>query len=98
VPSATSIYSTHTTHAATTATAATATALPHTHNQQVVGIAGDMTAPNGLDISPSDRQLLQAEVDTVIHCAADIRLEMGIQELLRANFEGTRQLLELAGD
>lgn len=56
-----------------------------------------MTAPNGLGISPSDRQLLQAEVDTVIHCAADIRLEVGIQELLCANFEGTRQLLELAG-
>jgi fatty acyl-CoA reductase len=63
--------------------------------EKVHPIAGDMTA-TGLGISMSDRQQLQAEVDTVIHCAADIRLENGIKELLLANYEGTRQLLDLS--
>lgn len=63
--------------------------------QKVRAVAGDMTAA-GLGISLADRQLLQREVQTVIHCAADIRLEVGIQELLRANYEGTRQLLDMA--
>jgi fatty acyl-CoA reductase len=58
-------------------------------------IAGDMTAI-GLGIRMSDRQQLQAEVDTVIHCAADIRLENGIKDLLLANYEGTKQLLDMS--
>ena len=62
---------------------------------KVQAVAGDMTAV-GLGISMADRQLLQRDVQTVIHCAADIRLEVGIQELLRANYEGTRQLLDIA--
>lgn len=62
---------------------------------KVKAIAGNMLLP-GLGISLEDRQLLQRSVQTVIHCAADIRLEVGIQELLRANYEGTRQLLNLA--
>jgi fatty acyl-CoA reductase len=62
---------------------------------KVSAISGDMTAV-GLGINSSDKQLLQREVQTVVHCAADIRLEMGIQQLLQANYEGTRQLLDLA--
>lgn len=99
---------------------------------KVVPISGDMTLP-GLGISPDDVRRLQREVDTVIHCAADIRcaractcsqvsacmaacphacaahartcacrpprprrLEVGIQELLTANYRGTQQLLQLA--
>jgi fatty acyl-CoA reductase len=54
--------------------------------RKVVPVAGDMTAP-GLGISITDRHMLQLEVQTVIHCAADIRLENGIQELLLANYE-----------
>jgi fatty acyl-CoA reductase len=63
--------------------------------RKIRAIAGDMTAV-GLGISLTDRQLLQRDVQTVVHCAADIRLEVGIQELLRANYEGTRQLLDMA--
>lgn len=62
---------------------------------KVKAIAGNMLLP-GLGISLEDRQTLQRDVQTVIHCAADIRLEVGIQDLLRANYEGTRQLLNLA--
>lgn len=56
---------------------------------KVVPVAGDMTAA-GLGISATDRLMLQLEVQAVIHCAADIRLESNIQELLRANYEVCR--------
>eukprot|EP00775_Hariotina_reticulata_P006278 gene6278-6517_t len=62
---------------------------------KVVAITGDMMLPE-LGININDRRTLQREVNTVIHCAADIRLEAGIQQLLTANYEGTRQLLKLA--
>jgi len=62
---------------------------------KVRAIAGDMRAA-GLGISSEDMQLLRQEVQTVIHCAADIRLEVGIQDLLTTNYEGTRQLLDIA--
>lgn len=62
---------------------------------KVVAIPGNMLATD-LGISLEDRRRLQREVDTVIHCAADIRLEAGIKELLQANYEGTRQLLKLS--
>ena len=58
-------------------------------------VAGDVLQP-GLGLSEKDYEMLQREVDTIIHCAADIRLESPIQETLRANFEGTRKVLELA--
>ena len=62
---------------------------------KVKAVAGDMKAPN-LGICSEDLALLRATVHTVIHCAADIRLEVGIQELLLTNYEGTRHLLELS--
>lgn len=62
--------------------------------RKVVPIAGDMRATD-LGISLADRQRLSRETNHVIHCAADIRLEAGIHELLQANYEGTRQLLKL---
>jgi fatty acyl-CoA reductase len=62
--------------------------------RKVAPIAGDMRATD-LGISLADRQRLSRETNHVIHCAADIRLEAGIHELLQANYEGTRQLLKL---
>ena len=61
----------------------------------VTPIAGDILQP-GLGLSLEDKETLQDEVDTIIHCAADIRLEAPIQDTLRANFEGSRRVLELA--
>ncbi|KAF8064520.1 KIN4A [Scenedesmus sp. PABB004] len=62
---------------------------------KVVPIAGNMLATD-LGISLEDRRRLAREVTDVIHCAADIRLEAGIKDLLQANYEGTRQLCKLA--
>lgn len=49
---------------------------------KVKAVVGDMKAV-GLGISSEDKQVMAGDVHTVIHCAADIRLEVGIQELLQ---------------
>jgi nucleoside-diphosphate-sugar epimerase len=61
----------------------------------VIPVAGDVLQP-GLGLSERDQETLHDEVDTIIHCAADIRLEAPIQETLRANFKGSERVLELA--
>ncbi|KAI8475868.1 MAG: male sterility protein-domain-containing protein [Monoraphidium minutum] len=63
---------------------------------RVVAVQGDMLAP-GLGLSPEDEAELAARVDTVIHSAADIRLDAHIHKTLAANFLGTRAVLALAG-
>ncbi|KAI8469683.1 MAG: male sterility protein-domain-containing protein [Monoraphidium minutum] len=63
---------------------------------RVVAIQGDLLAP-GLGLSPEHEAELTASVDTVIHSAADIRLDAHIHTTLAANFLGTRAVLALAG-
>jgi fatty acyl-CoA reductase len=58
-------------------------------------IAGDVAKP-GLGLSAEDTKKLQREVDTIIHCAADIRLEIPIQDTLRSNYQGTKEALQFA--
>lgn len=62
---------------------------------KVKAIQGDIQLP-GLGLSQSDRSKLLRNVDVIIHCAADIRLEPTIHETLqvtqgfsefRGNFE-----------
>jgi hypothetical protein len=65
--------------------------------QKVVAVESDMDLP-GLGLSPEDRAALTREAEVVIHCAADIRLEVDVQTTLRSNYDGTKKVLELAGD
>ena len=58
-------------------------------------IAGEFTQA-GLGLSQEDLETIRSEVDTVIHCAADIRLEVPVQDTLKANYQGTREVLEVA--
>ena len=46
--------------------------------QKVSAVKGDIIMPN-LGLSPGDAETLVNEVDMIIHCAADIRLEACIQ-------------------
>ncbi|KIZ01368.1 Fatty acyl-CoA reductase 1 [Monoraphidium neglectum] len=62
---------------------------------KVVALPGDLGRPR-LGLSTSEVDALASEVDIIIHAAADIRLEAPIQETLRANYMGTRRVLELA--
>jgi thioester reductase-like protein len=58
---------------------------------KVKAVAGDMKEA-GLGISNEDRRFMAGDVHTVIHCAADIRLEVGIQELLQVCTVCARQV------
>ena len=56
--------------------------------------SGDITAPE-LGLSDDDRALLR-DTTHVVHAAADIRLQAPLEELRRANRDGTARVLELA--
>ncbi|KAI8471567.1 MAG: male sterility protein-domain-containing protein [Monoraphidium minutum] len=62
---------------------------------RVVAVAGDIMQP-GLGLSAEDEALLARDVDTVLHSAADIRLEAPIQDTLTANYRGTLSVVRLA--
>jgi nucleoside-diphosphate-sugar epimerase len=64
---------------------------------KVVAIQGDVEACE-MALAASDRAILVQQTDIMIHCAADIRLEVDIQTSLRANYEGTGRVLDLATD
>jgi len=65
--------------------------------RKVAAVEGDIT-DEGMGLSAADRAALVAECDVVVHCAADIRLEVDVQSTLRANYVGTGRVLDLAGE
>ncbi|KIZ05743.1 hypothetical protein MNEG_2214 [Monoraphidium neglectum] len=62
---------------------------------RVTAVAGDIMQP-GLGLGAEDQAMLEEEVDTVLHSAADIRLEAPIQDTLTANYRGTLSIVRLA--
>jgi hypothetical protein len=52
----------------------------------VVALEGDITA-DGLGLSPADLARVRAEVNHVIHAAADIRFDQDIHSLLAHNYQ-----------
>lgn len=50
--------------------------------RKVVAVEGDLCLP-GLGLGESDKQQLLAEVEHVIHCAANIELDADIQKSLK---------------
>ncbi|XP_072938546.1 putative fatty acyl-CoA reductase CG5065 [Epargyreus clarus] len=61
---------------------------------KVVAIAGDMTEPD-LGIKPEDAQTLIDQVSVVFHSAATVKFTEPFQDILNANVEGTRKVLNL---
>jgi thioester reductase-like protein len=47
-------------------------------------------------MSSSNRKLLVDEVDVILHCAASVRFDLPLLDILKINVEGTHRLLELA--
>ncbi|HEY3421467.1 MAG TPA: AMP-binding protein [Methanomassiliicoccales archaeon] len=60
-------------------------------------IAGDVTV-EGLGLAADSYERVIAEVGTIIHAAADIRLNAPLEDLRRTNVEGVRNVLRLADD
>eukprot|EP00878_Enallax_costatus_P001418 GHUV01001568.1.p1 GENE.GHUV01001568.1~~GHUV01001568.1.p1 ORF type:complete len:569 (+),score=137.92 GHUV01001568.1:356-2062(+) len=64
---------------------------------KVQAVEGDLALP-GLGLSAEDAAAVRNEVTVIIHCAADIELDAPIQKTLKANYLGTRAVLELAAE
>lgn len=59
--------------------------------------AGDITHPD-LRLTAASRRAIAAAADLIIHCAADTRFSQALPHARRVNRDGTRHLLELAGE
>lgn len=62
---------------------------------KVKAVTGDITLP-GLGLATSSKCMLEQQTDIILHCAADIRLEVDIHSALTANYCGTEAVLQLA--
>jgi long-chain acyl-CoA synthetase len=66
------------------------------YRDRVEVVPGDVTEP-GLGLDTARRDLLSEEVTEIVHCAASVSFELGLEESRRINVDGTRRLLELGG-
>lgn len=57
--------------------------------------AADIRLP-GLGLSSEERAALQRQARVIIHCAAEIRFNLPLDEVRETNLEGTRRMLEFA--
>ena len=67
---------------------------PEPWSRRAVAVAGDLTRP-GLGIEMAKREWLAARVGRIVHCAASVSFELGLDESRAINVEGTRRLLDL---
>ena len=66
----------------------------HPYSRRVVAVRGDLTCPDlGLG---SRRDQLAERVSEVVHGAASVSFQLGLEDLRQVNVEGTRQVLEFA--
>ncbi|MGH9631650.1 MAG: SDR family oxidoreductase [Bryobacteraceae bacterium] len=61
----------------------------------ILPVAGDLAA-DGLGIAIDTAEFLRSNVSEIIHCAADIRFSLPLEQARAVNTEGTRKLLFLA--
>jgi thioester reductase-like protein len=67
----------------------------HPYSQRVVPVRGDITRP-GLGLGGRRRDQLAERVSEVVHGAASVSFELGLEDTRQINVEGTRRVLELA--
>jgi thioester reductase-like protein len=63
---------------------------------RIEAVAADLSAP-GLGLSEARRRELAERTSTIIHCAASVSFTLPLHEARAINVEGTRCMLELAG-
>jgi thioester reductase-like protein len=66
----------------------------HPYAQRVVTVRGDITRP-GLGLG-AKRDRLAEQVSEVVHGAASVSFELGLEDMRTINVEGTRRVLEFA--
>jgi thioester reductase-like protein len=67
----------------------------HAFVDRVAAVPGDITLP-ALGLDRSRRDALAEEVSEIVHCAASVSFELGLEESRLINVEGTRRMLDLA--
>jgi len=67
------------------------------HGDRVVPVVGDLTEPN-LGLSKADRARLKGKISHLFHLAAIYDLRASAESQQQANVEGTRHVVELAGE
>jgi len=70
---------------------------PPASARRLRAVCADLESP-GLGLSDSDRRSIAADVDRVVHCAASVEFMLPLDEARAINLEGTRRVLELAGE
>jgi len=60
-------------------------------------VCAELTA-SGLGLAADDRQTISANVNRVVHCAASVEFTLPLDEAREINVEGTRRVLEVAGE
>ena len=65
----------------------------HPYGDRVIPVRGDLTRP-GIDIEESD--VLAGRVSEIVHGAASVSFELGLEASRKINVEGTRRVLEFA--
>ncbi len=66
----------------------------HGYAQRVVAVRGDVTRP-GLGIG-RDRYEIAERIDEIVHAAATVSFNLGLESSRATNVEGTRQLMQFA--
>jgi thioester reductase-like protein len=66
------------------------------HASRIEAVAADLSAP-GLGLSATRRRELARRATTILHCAASVSFSLPLAEARAINLEGTRGMLELAG-
>jgi thioester reductase-like protein len=67
----------------------------HCYGERVIAVCGDLTRPH-LGLRRSKRDWLAERVSEVVHGAASVSFQLGLEDLHKVNVEGTRLVLELA--
>jgi long-chain acyl-CoA synthetase len=66
----------------------------HPYGERVVAVRGDITRP-GLGLRGKRDQLVE-QVSDIVHGAASVSFELGLEDLRAVNVQGTRRVLEFA--
>jgi thioester reductase-like protein len=62
---------------------------------RVRAVAAHLDQP-GLGLTVKQRDALAHDVDAVVHCAASVQFTLPLEEALRINLDGTREVLDIA--
>src|SRR5215207_149394 len=65
-------------------------------HERLTTVAGDIEQP-GLGLDPRTAAVIADEATTVIHCAASVSFDLGLEESRQVNVEGTRRVADFAG-